>query len=107
MNLTEKYTELKSELTRIKKLMVFDFAQYLTTHYSINLYVENNSLLIRTDNSKYQNISLVSFFDNEFKEYHFHASLLFELSESVSMSSTKYDYFEIGTPYFLNFVDIF
>lgn len=107
MNLTEKYNELKSELTRVKKLMVFDFAQYLQTNYSIVLYVENNRLLIRTDNSKYQNIQLIRFFDNEFEEYHYHASLLFELSEVLSMSSTTFDYFELHTPYFLNFVDIF
>jgi len=106
MNLTEKYNELKSELTIIKKRMVFEFAQYLETCYAITLYSEDNRLLIRTDNSKYQNINLINFFDNEFKEYHEHAALLFELSETIGRSKEK-GYFELGTPYFLNFVDIF
>lgn len=106
MSLTEKYNELKDELTRVKKLMVFDFAQHLQTDYAITLYVENNRLLIRSDNSQYQNIQLIKFFDDEFKEYHYHASLLFELSETISMSKHLND-FELGTPYFLNFVDIF
>lgn len=106
MTLTEKYIELKEEFKKVKKLMVFDFAQHLQTHYSITLYVENNRLLIRTDNSKYQNIQLINFFDNEFKEYHYHASLIFELSERISMAD-KHEYFELGSPYFLSFIDTF
>jgi hypothetical protein len=106
MNLTEKYNELKSELTFVKKQMVFEFAQYLNSHYSIILYVDNNSLFIRTDNSKYQNISLIDFFNDEFKEYHVHAGLLFELSEIIGKSKHS-NYFELCTPYFLNFIDIF
>lgn len=108
MNLTEKYNELKNELTIVKKQMVFTFARHLQSHYDIILYIENNILLIRSDNSKYQNMNLIDFFDDEFKEYHEHAGLLFELSEIIGKSKKNAgDCFELGSPYFLNFIDVF
>lgn len=106
MSLVEKYIELKNDLKSVKKQMVFEFAQHLNTHYSIVLYVEDNKLLIRTDNLKYQNIFLIGFFEDEFKDYHEHAGLLFEFSELVN-TQKKLENFELGTLYFLNFVDIF
>lgn len=106
MNLSEKYKELKKDLTFVKKQMVFEFARYLYLTHSIILEVQNNQLLIRSDNLQYQNISLIYFFNDEFKDYHEHANLLFELSELVSKNKISTD-FEIGTDYFLNFVDIF
>lgn len=106
MDLSEKYNELKNDLTVIKKQMVFEFAQHLFLNYSIILCVENNSLFIRTDNLKYSNISLIVFFEDEFKDYHTHAGLLFELSELISYKKDL-ENFELGTSYFLNFIDIF
>lgn len=106
MSLVKKYNELLKDLTIVKKQMIFEFSQHLLCNYSIVLYVEDNTLLIRTDNLKYHDISLIDFFNDEFKNYHEHAALLFEFSESLGRTKRLQD-FELGTAYFLNFVDIF
>lgn len=106
MSLVEDYHELKKDLKIVKKQMIFEFSQHLKNKYSIILEIQDNQLFIKSDKLQYQNISLIYFFNDEFKDYHEHASLLFELSDLVRKNKVLTN-FEIGTKYFLNFVDIF
>ena len=103
MNLVDKYLETESELVKIKKLMVFEFANYVHDNFKITLSIEDSSFVIQDNDLKIT--SLIDFLIDDFSEYHYHVKVLFELSECVSRR--KITNCDLHSYYFLNHIDIF
>ena len=100
--LIEKYKELNKELITVKKQMVFDFSNYLFDYHKITLSIKNGSIHI-SDSNNNEDLFLIHFFNDEFKDYHFHAGVLFELSEYLSRNKKEQNDFDLNSFYFLNF----
>lgn len=103
MNLVDKFLETKSELAKVKKLMIFEFANHVHEKLNVTLSIKNHSFVIEDNDLNI--LSINDFFSDEFSDYHYHAGLLYELSDLCSIRGLKDC--NLHSHYFLNYIDVF